>query len=116
MLRLLSHIMNAHAIWNARLHNLRQPVGVWDEYALAGIEELNARCHADTMELLKEVDLDNVYTYFDTSRSKHVRSVGDTMFHMVNHGMHHRGQISWLIREAGYVPPGLDYIHYLRET
>jgi uncharacterized damage-inducible protein DinB len=38
------------------------------------------------------------------------------VFHVVNHGTHHRGQVSGFLRTMGRVPPWLDMIVYYREV
>ena len=37
------------------------------------------------------------------------------VLHVVNHGTHHRGQVSGFLRRMGYVPPPLDLIAYYWE-
>lgn len=37
------------------------------------------------------------------------------VLHVVNHGTHHRGQVSGFLRTMGHVPPVLDLIAYYRE-
>jgi uncharacterized damage-inducible protein DinB len=37
------------------------------------------------------------------------------LFHVVNHGTHHRGQVSGFLRAMGQTPPPLDLIAYYRE-
>ena len=32
------------------------------------------------------------------------------MFHVVNHGTDHRGQVTTLLRQLGAQPPALDYL------
>jgi uncharacterized damage-inducible protein DinB len=37
------------------------------------------------------------------------------VLHVVNHGTHHRGQVSGFLRAMGHKPPPLDLIAYYRE-
>lgn len=37
------------------------------------------------------------------------------VLHVVNHGTHHRGQVSGFMRTMGHQPPSLDLIAYYRE-
>jgi len=37
------------------------------------------------------------------------------VLHMVNHGTHHRGQVSGFLRAMGNTPPPLDLVFYYRE-
>jgi uncharacterized damage-inducible protein DinB len=34
---------------------------------------------------------------------------------VVNHGTHHRGQVSGFLRSMGHTPPALDLIAYYRQ-
>jgi uncharacterized damage-inducible protein DinB len=37
------------------------------------------------------------------------------VLHVVNHGTHHRGQVSGFLRSLGHTPPILDPIYFYRE-
>jgi uncharacterized damage-inducible protein DinB len=37
------------------------------------------------------------------------------ILHVVNHGTHHRGQVSGFLRSLGHTPPQLDLVLYYRE-
>ncbi|MBI3210847.1 MAG: DinB family protein [Candidatus Solibacter usitatus] len=37
------------------------------------------------------------------------------VFHVINHGTHHRGQASGMLRALGIVPPPIDMSYYYRE-
>jgi uncharacterized damage-inducible protein DinB len=38
------------------------------------------------------------------------------VLHVVNHGTHHRGQVSGFLRAMGKVPPPLDLVRYYRDA
>jgi uncharacterized damage-inducible protein DinB len=40
----------------------------------------------------------------------------ELVLHVVNHGTHHRGQVSGFLRALGRVPPVLDLVVYQRES
>ena len=44
-----------------------------------------------------------------------VLSVGEMLHHAVNHNVHHRGQVSLLIRALGHVPGDVDLLFYYGE-
>ena len=48
----------------------------------------------------------------DTPRSSVLWHI---LLHVVNHGTHHRGQVSGFLRALGTTPPPLDYIAWVRE-
>jgi uncharacterized damage-inducible protein DinB len=37
------------------------------------------------------------------------------VLHVVNHGTHHRGQVSGFLRSLGHPPPTLDLVYFCRE-
>ena len=41
--------------------------------------------------------------------------VGDLLHHAVNHNIHHRGQVSLLVRALGHVPGNVDILFYHSE-
>lgn len=41
---------------------------------------------------------------------------GDLLTHVIVHAVHHRGQVSLLIRELGYAPGNVDLLIYLAES
>jgi len=59
--------------------------------------------------------LSTVYAYKSLKGDPFEDPYEDTLFHVVNHGAYHRGQIVTLLREAGIATlPATDLIHYLR--
>jgi uncharacterized damage-inducible protein DinB len=62
--------------------------------------------------------LDNpvhVIAYRDMSGNPHNSPLWQIVLHVVNHGTHHRGQVSGFLRTLGHTPPQLDLIRYYRE-
>jgi uncharacterized damage-inducible protein DinB len=41
--------------------------------------------------------------------------VGELLQHAANHGVHHRGQVSLLLRLLGYNPDNFDILFYYAE-
>src|SRR5262245_15719207 len=54
-------------------------------------------------------------SYADLKGGARKEPLWQIVFHVVNHGTHHRGQVSGFLRSMGRVPPGLDLIIYYRE-
>lgn len=53
--------------------------------------------------------------YTDTKGRRWEQPLWQLVFHVVNHGTHHRGQAAGFLRTLGYTPPALDLIAYYRE-
>ncbi|HTW67641.1 MAG TPA: DinB family protein [Bryobacteraceae bacterium] len=50
----------------------------------------------------------------DTRGNPYTQPVWQIILHLVNHGTHHRGQVSGFLRSMGKTPPPLDMIAYYR--
>lgn len=53
--------------------------------------------------------------YRDMKSNEHESPLWQIALHVVNHGTHHRGQVSGFLRAMGKVPPPLDLIAYYRQ-
>jgi uncharacterized damage-inducible protein DinB len=51
-------------------------------------------------------------SYHDMRGNPWRASLGQLVLHVVNHGTHHRGQVSGFLRTMGYTPPKLDLVFY----
>jgi uncharacterized damage-inducible protein DinB len=58
----------------------------------------------------------DVLDYTDLKGNPWQQSLWQIVLHVVNHGTHHRGQVSGFLRSMGYTPPPLDLIAYYRKT
>ena len=50
----------------------------------------------------------------DLKGATHTQPVWQIILHVVNHGTHHRGQVSGFLRSMGHVPTQLDLTYYYR--
>jgi uncharacterized damage-inducible protein DinB len=66
--------------------------------------------------LLTEDSIHKEISYIDTKGNAYVTPTWQIAFHLVNHGTHHRGQVSGFLRAMGHVPPPLDMLVYYREA
>jgi len=55
-------------------------------------------------------------SYTDMRGNPWRQPLGQLVLHVVNHGTHHRGQVSGFLRTMGHVPPKLDMVFYYRDT
>ncbi|MBL7976800.1 MAG: hypothetical protein JNN12_00565 [Bacteroidetes Order II. Incertae sedis bacterium] len=53
-------------------------------------------------------------SYQTTSGASFQNTRAEIITHVLNHGTHHRAQISAHIRATGDIPPAIDYIVYLQ--
>jgi uncharacterized damage-inducible protein DinB len=54
-------------------------------------------------------------SYKDLKGNPHETPQWQIALHVVNHGTHHRGQVSGFLRSMGHTPPQLDLIAYYRQ-
>jgi len=61
-----------------------------------------------------DADVARNISFKDTRGNPYSQPVWQIILHLVNHGTHHRGQISGFLRAMGHTPPPLDLIAYYR--
>jgi uncharacterized damage-inducible protein DinB len=62
----------------------------------------------------KDSDVTRVIHFQDTKGRPYAQPVWQIVLHVVNHGTHHRGQVSGFLRTMGRTPPPLDLMAYYR--
>ena len=112
--RLLCHTLNAQHIWNQRVLRTTSSYGVWDIYPIEDLARINLECHSDSLAAVESNDPGDVIAYTDTIGRSFENKVGDILFHIINHGTYHRGQIMTLIKAEGTAPLASDFIYYKR--
>jgi len=63
---------------------------------------------------LSDQDVLKVISYKDTKGNAYQQPLWQILLHLVNHGTHHRGQVSGFLRSMGHPPPVLDLMAYYR--
>lgn len=111
-IRLFSHLFKAQVIWFNRIHGIKETVNVWGDYT----EETCLSLLNDSRSMLESIasKIGQEIAYQDTQGNHFKNSVTDIFDHVIIHGQHHRAQIAYLLRQAGYTPPATDYIYFLR--
>jgi uncharacterized damage-inducible protein DinB len=59
-------------------------------------------------------DVQRPITYHDMKGRPYAQPAWQIIMHLVNHGSHHRGQVSGFLRSMDHTPPPLDLIAYYR--
>lgn len=60
-------------------------------------------------------DAAQIITYKDLKGQEWTQPLWQLLFHVVNHGTHHRGQVSGFLRAMNHVPPPLDFVAFHRQ-
>lgn len=113
-MNLFSHMLNAHQIWNNRI--LGQPMGctVWESRPSDAFVAIDRHNYEQTLTLLDRSELTDNITYKTSDGRPFHNTVGNILFHVVNHSTYHRGQLALLFRQNGMEPLVTDYIFYKR--
>ena len=114
------YLWGAQHIWYRRMLGeslkqapmVAQPPG--KEHILDGLVQSSA----DLVTFVKSKDqafLSARYHYFNLKGEPFDDTYEETLFHVVNHGTYHRGQLIHMLRDLDILTlPGTDLIHYLR--
>jgi uncharacterized damage-inducible protein DinB len=113
----MSHVLNAQQIWLSRAKSQSSLVDVWAVHAFEELlPMLEAQIAAWTNFLLSRTDIELItpIVYHNTSGQQFETPVIAMLTQVINHGTHHRAQISQQLRQHGIQPVQLDYIAFSR--
>lgn len=113
-IKLFSHMLNAHHIWNTRILKRQNLHNVWDIRPFHMLNDIDKRNLEQTMLILNNVELETVILYTNSRGQSFENKVRDILFHVINHSTYHRGQIATDFRQNGIEPLSTDYIFYKR--
>jgi len=115
----LVHVFAADRIWFSRIKG---------ETGVSFVSEVDYNLHVLQIDwpliydkwmewagALTDSDVREQISYHDLKGNPYVTPVWEIVLHVVNHGTHHRGQVSGFLRALGHTPPQLDLIRYYRE-
>ena len=116
------HIWDAQHIWVNRMQG--SSVSKWPSASFKGSKDdslnglIESSSELSSFLLSKSKSfLSTPYPYKTMKGEPFESTYEDTLFHVVNHGTYHRGQIITMLREAGLKQlPSTDLIHYLRSV
>ncbi len=110
---LLSHSINAHQIWNARITESEE-LDVNQIHTLNECAAIDAQNFEDTLGILNTRELSETVSYTNSKGAAFKNTVQQILFHISNHFSHHKGQIIFDLRQSGIPPLVTDYIFYKR--
>lgn len=111
---LMSHILNAHHIWNCRIAGKKNLYAVWQNQPREHLLEIELTNFRSSEDILEVYELDQIILYANSQGQQFERSVRDILFHIINHTTYHRAQIASDLKVNGLTPLLTDYIHYKR--
>jgi uncharacterized damage-inducible protein DinB len=115
----LVHTFAADRVWLARLRQSRHlQYSSEADYHLSVLQNDWPDLYRQWDELLAGWYDDAVradLTYQDMRGRTWIQPIWQLVLHVVNHGTHHRGQVSGFLRTMGRVPPVLDLVAFYRQ-
>lgn len=112
---LLCHTLNAQHIWNRRILGIEIEYEVWQTMPLEELGSINELHFQESKQIIDTMDLMAVVNYTNSKGDSFSNSVHHILFHVVNHGTYHRGQIVYELKNQGVPVFGTDYILYKRQ-
>jgi uncharacterized damage-inducible protein DinB len=118
ILTLMSHIISAEIIWLNRIKNLpTSPFPLWEKYKLSELLTMNMESSNNWLNFVeanRSESFSEMIDYKNIEGKSFETLLQDIMIHVVNHGTHHRSQVSNLLKEKGIDSPPLDFIVFTR--
>lgn len=112
--KLFSHIIDAHQIWNNRIAPKERPYGVWEIQAIRDFKKINESNYEYSLSILDKLNLSETFHYANSKGQTFESKIKDALFHIINHSTYHRGQIATEFRNSGLEPLVTDYVFYKR--
>jgi uncharacterized damage-inducible protein DinB len=114
----LAHIFAADRVWYDRLIGHQRAAFIEDrDRDLKVLGDEWPKLHTAWREWLASYarDLNNdPISYTNLKGDPFTSTATEIILHVVNHGTHHRGQVSGFLRALGHTPPPLDLIAFYR--
>jgi uncharacterized damage-inducible protein DinB len=118
ILTLMSHIISAEIIWLNRIKNLpTSPFPLWEKYKLSELLTMNMESSNNWLNFVeanRSESFSEMIDYKNIEGKSFETLLQDIMIHVVNHGTHHRSQVSNILKEKGIDSPPLDFIVFTR--
>ncbi len=118
VLETLVHVFAADRIWLSRVQGTTRAsfIDPQDRYLAVLNQEWPAlqQTWKQYTAPLGDQDVLKVISYKDTKGNAYQQPLWQILLHLVNHGTHHRGQVSGFLRSMGHTPPVLDLMAYYR--
>lgn len=113
--RSMSHILNLHGLWLARIEGKQPPYKIWENHSPGDMDQIDRDQLEWTQKVLDKNEIDSPVNYRDELGKTYCDRLPDILFHIIWHGIHHRAQIVLLLKRYGHEAPELDYLLWSRE-
>jgi len=114
-IKLFSHLLNAHHIWNSRILGKISELEVWQIHAVTDWGDIHYENQRSSFDITSHADdFDSRIDYENSEGRLFTNTLQDILFHIINHSTHHRGQVLMDLRQNNIEPLPLDYVFYKR--
>lgn len=111
-IKLLSHILNAHRIWNNRITQNNEHWEIWQIHSVPMMGDLDESNHSISKHMLLKHNSLKMIDFQMKDNNDYSCMIKDIMFHIINHSNYHRAQIATELRKQEIEPIQTDYIKY----
>lgn len=112
VLKSISHIINAHHIWNSRLLSKKPESGVWDVLPIHFLLQLHRQNYRETVDYLEKFELGEKVNYHSSEGIRFNKMDLDILYHVLSHSNYHRAQIIMDLKQNGLEYPSMNFISY----
>ncbi len=116
VVKTMSHILNAHDIWNKRMLPSGDHFDVWQNHQFETWNTLNQKLFLETLNILNIYEPSHILNYKNLAGNPFRSSISGIISHMVNHATYHRGQIITFLQESKLKTISTDYILFCRRN
>src|SRR5690606_23146236 len=106
--KLYSHIISAHQIWNNRIEPRQKIFEVWQEHSVKDFQAIDMMNYSDSIFLLERCDLNKIVDYKTGQGHVLVPTVQAILFPVMHTSPYHRARIATEFRNTGVPPPMTD--------
>lgn len=120
VLAVLTHVLSAEGIWHSRAQHGTTPDKL-STTPFANVEALRSAWSEERTAMLTYLsalnrdDLEAPVTYSFLSGAAHTNRVWEILMQVVNHGTHHRAEVTGALRNLEHSPGNTDFILYLMQ-
>ncbi len=112
-IRLMSHIINAQDIWNKRMLEESDHFDVWQDHPVQDWGVLLKTTYGDTIRAINVNSIGKAIRFKDTKGSSYQLLTEEIIFHIINHGTYHRGQIIRNLQMSNEATVSTDYFRHV---
>jgi uncharacterized damage-inducible protein DinB len=111
-IKLFSHIINTHNIWNKRIISESPDFGILELHSIDNFKIIDQLNFDNSIIILEKLDLSSIINYTNSKGQPYSNSIRDILFHSINHSNYHRAQIATEFKANNIEPLISDYIFY----